>query len=142
VASILDQHNFRHEDVLAALQFLVGLGATAVAGQIILKRLPEIDGRWYHDLRPITKQLAADQPLAAVLLYRKMAKAVLNEARSKHYPYAAKDVLSAGQVAEAVTDWKGHEDHAVFMDRIRKQHGRKSAFWPLLEEKPRRRSRA
>jgi hypothetical protein len=141
VASILDQHNFRHEDVLAALQFLVGLGATAVAGQIILKRLPEIDGRWYHDLRPITKQLAADQPLAAVLLYRKMAKAVLNEVRSKHYPYAAKDVLSAGQVAEAVTDWKGHEDHAAFMNRLRKQHGRKSAFWPLMEEKPRRRSR-
>jgi hypothetical protein len=57
-----------------------------VAGQIILKRLPEIDGRWYHDLRPITKQLAADQPLAAVLLYRKMAKAVLNEVRRSTTP--------------------------------------------------------
>ena len=40
-------------------------------------------------------------------MYRAMAEAVLNEARSKHYSYAAKDVLSASQVAEAVTDWKG-----------------------------------
>ncbi len=109
----------QHEDVLAALQFLVGLGATAVAGQIILKRLPDIDGRWYHDLRPIAKQLATDQPLAAVVLYRVMAEAVLKEARSKHYSYAAKDVLSAGQIAEAVTDWKGHGDHAAFVNRLR-----------------------
>ena len=64
-----------------------------------------------------------------------MAEAVLKEARSKHYSYAAKDVLSAGQIAEAVTDWKGHGDHAAFVNRLRQQHGRKSAFWPLLEEK-------
>ena len=105
----------QHEDVLAALQFLVGVGATAVAEQIILKRLPEIDGRWYHHLRPIAKQLTADQPLSAVLLYRAMAETVLKEARSKHYPYAAKDVLSAGQAAEAVTDWNDHRNHAAFI---------------------------
>jgi hypothetical protein len=121
----------QHEDILAALQFLVGLGATSAAGQIILKRLPEIDGRWYHDLRPMAKQLTTDQPLAAMLLYRVMAEAVLNEARSKHYSYAAKDVLSTGQVAEEVTDWKGYEDQAAFVNGLRRQHGRKSAFWPL-----------
>jgi hypothetical protein len=57
---------------------------------------------------PIVRAIAFSDKPCPVLLYRKMAEAVLNESRSKHYSYAAKDVLSAGQSAEAVTDWKGH----------------------------------
>src|SRR4051812_19751957 len=34
----------------SAIDLLVGLGAVKPAGQAVLERFPDIDGRWHHDL--------------------------------------------------------------------------------------------
>jgi hypothetical protein len=52
------------------------------------------------------------------------------------YPYAARDLIRAGQAAELVGDWRGIEPHADFLHRLRREHGRKHAFWPQVDGKP------
>jgi hypothetical protein len=104
----------RHQDIASALRFLTRIDETEAAERLVLTRAEEIDGHLYF-------------------LYRAMTLAVLGAARSKSYRYAARDLLSAGQAAERVTDWHGLPDHAAFLRRLRQEHGRKHSFWPLLE---------
>jgi hypothetical protein len=123
----------RHQDIASALRFLTRIDETEAAERLVLARAEEIDGHLYFVLRPVAEALAPAHPLGAVILYRAMTLAVLGAARSKFYRYAARDLLSAGQAAERVTDWHGLPDHAAFLRRLRQEHGRKHSFWPLLE---------
>jgi hypothetical protein len=107
----------------------------ALAEQLALARTGEIDGRDYQVLRPVAATLAAAHPLGGVVLYRAMAEAVLAESRSKSYPYAARDLIRAAQTVEFVEDWRDVEPHAAFLQRLRQEHRRKLAFWPLVEGK-------
>jgi hypothetical protein len=62
-----------------------------------------------------------------------MAEPVLAE--SKSYPYIAGAPIRAVQTAEFLVDWRDVEPHAAFLERLRQEHRRKLAFWPLVEGK-------
>ena len=64
-----------------------------------------------------------------------IAEAVRAASRSTSYPYAARDLIRAAQTAEFVVDWRDVEPHAAFLKRLRQEHRRKHAFWPLVEGK-------
>ncbi|CAK0770058.1 conserved hypothetical protein [uncultured Gammaproteobacteria bacterium] len=124
----------RHDDVSTALSFLVVLREFEAAEGLILKRRGELDGRRYFALEPLAEQLAAARPLAALLLYRVMAEAVLIAAQSKAYHHAARYFRQAQRLARAVADWRGQERHETFLARLRTAHPRKRGFWSEVSQ--------
>ena len=63
-----------------------------------------------------------------------MLESVLDRGASKLYPYAARDLLSCARLADHFGMEPGIEDHAGFMRRLNKQHGRKHGFWGLIKD--------
>jgi hypothetical protein len=63
-----------------------------------------------------------------------MVEDVLDRGASKQYPYAARDLLSCARLADRLGAEPGIEDHAGFMTRLNKQHGRKYGFWGLIKD--------
>lgn len=119
-------------DACGALAFLIDLPNLEAAERLVVERLGAFDGRLYFTLVPLAARLEADRPLAAALLYHRLAEAVLDARRSAAYHHAADYVCTAARLAAAIADWRGHESHAAFMVRLRDVHRRKSAFWPAL----------
>ena len=44
-----------------------------------------------------------------------------------------RDVRACASFAALLPEEPGFENHDVFMARLRREHGRKSGFWALLE---------
>ncbi len=116
-----------------ALHFLVAIGAHAQAAALVIRRLSDVDGSVYWSFRRSADALAPTQPLAAILLHRAMASAVLDKAQSKYYRYAAKDLARAAELEPSVAAWLGFPPHAAHMAALRSQHARKYAFWNLMD---------
>jgi hypothetical protein len=93
-----------------------------------------LDGVAYYTLRPAAEALEEKYPAAATRLYRCMLESVLDRGASKLYPYAARDLLSCARLADHFGTEPGIEDHAGFMRRLNKQHGRKHGFWGLIKD--------
>lgn len=125
-------HALGHEDRNLALAFLVAWPDLAAASRLVHAQVSAMEARDYHRLRPAAEALAERHPAAATLLHRALAEDVLRRATSKHYPYAARDVLACARLADRLPDAAGFESHAAFMARLRREHPRKSGFWALL----------
>jgi hypothetical protein len=121
-----------HNDANAALEFLVDLPDTSAAETLAIKRTRDFDGRAYCQIKPLAERLEDSHPLAAGLLTRVMAEAILDARHSPTYHHAANYICQAEQLAARVSDWRGHESHIDFMARLHDVHRRKSAFWPAL----------
>lgn len=79
-----------------------------------------------------------DAPGAATLFYRRLVTAVLDRATSKYYPYAARDLAAASALADRIMEDPSLEPHGVWMEELRRLHGRKTGFWSLVQsERPR-----
>ena len=122
-----------HDDALAALAFLLDLPDEAAAERLVTTRHHDLDGRSYGNLLPVAERLADRHPLAALLLYRVLAEAVLDGRRSPAYHHAANYICIANRLGSRIDNWQGHETQDAFIARIRDVHRRKSAFWPALE---------
>ena len=86
-------------------------------------------------LGPAAERLAEKYPLAATLLWRRMVENILGRASSNQYGYAARDVQNAAALASRLPDDAGIEDHAAWMERLKREHGRKYSFWQRLEKR-------
>lgn len=78
-----------HPDVHRALPLLADL-APDIAADLVHRRLGEIQGEVYFVARPVADRLAQTLPVAAILLYRAMADAVLRNGQSLAYDYAVR----------------------------------------------------
>ncbi len=125
-------HALAHPDRTLALGFLVGWPNLEAANRLVRDRCGELDGRDYGRLRPAAEALAERYPAAATLLHRALAEDVLQRASSRQYQYAARDVRSCEGLVPFVPNEAGLETHDAFMDRLRREHPRKSGFWSLL----------
>ena len=130
--------NFRNP--LAALSFLVSwtaLDRTSLVSQPALDRAADLivrqgttlDGNAYEILTAAADALSAKYPLAATLSLRAMIDFALTRARSSRYKHAARHLTTCGRLASAIDDFRAFESHAVYEARLRREHGRKSAFW-------------
>ena len=111
-----------------ALSFPVGWPNLEAANPLVRDRHGQLDGRDYGRLRPAAERY----PAAATLLHRVLAEDVLQRASSRQYQYAARDVRACEGLAPFLPDEAGLEAHDAFMARLRREHPRKSGFWPLL----------
>jgi len=123
----------RHADVHAALAFLINWPALGRAARVIDARIEEIDGNFYELLDPAASALEGKHPLAAVLLRRRLIDFTLKKARSTRYRLAARHVREIESQRSDIANYGRHENHSEFMMRLKREHGRKPAFWSLLE---------
>ena len=115
--------------LLQALSFLVSWPALDRAGKLVVQRADELNGDHYEILSPAGDALAATHPLAATLVYRSMIDFSLTQARSKRYKHAARHLADCASLSSAIEDFGSFETHKTYETRLRKKHGRKTAFW-------------
>jgi hypothetical protein len=124
----------RHDDPHRALAFLVDWPNLAAAADLVGGRLGELDGGNYGTLGRAAAALATRHPQAATLLFRRMAGDILRRAAASQYQYAARyarecEALCSRLGADAAVD-----SHEAFLQRLRRDHGRKYKFWHLLDQ--------
>lgn len=125
-------HVERHGNVHAALAFLINWPALGRAAHVVDARIEEINGDLYELLAPAASALEGKHPLAAILLRRRLIDFTLRKARSTRYRHAARHVREIESQQSDIGDYGRHESHAAYMARLKRDHGRKPAFWSLL----------
>jgi hypothetical protein len=118
--------------VLQALSFLVSWPALDRAADLVLQRADELDGDHYEVLTPAADALAAKHPLAATVALRAMIDFSLRNARSSRYRHAARHLLDCSSLASTIADFRQFEPHAAYEANLRREHGKKSSFWPFV----------
>ena len=123
-----------HEHPHRALDFFVGWPKLEAAAKLVRERLAELDGGDYGTLNRAAAALAGRHPLAATLLFRRMAEHILRRAAASQYQYAARYIRESEALSARLGPDAEVEPHAAFMQRLRRDHGRKYKFWHLLGE--------
>lgn len=118
---------------LQALSFLVSWPAIDRAAKLVLERSGELDGDHYEVLTPAADALAGKHPLAATIVLRAMIDFSLTNSRSSRYRHAARHLLDCSGLSLAIKDFGSFEPHDAYEARLRREHGRKSSFWALVE---------
>ena len=94
----------------------------------------ELDGGDYGTLNRAAAALAGRHPLAATLLFRRMADDILRRAAASQYQYAAGYVRECAALSAHLGPDAESDSHKAFLQRLRRDHGRKYKFWQLLGE--------
>ena len=137
-------HARNFKNPLLALSFLVSwtaLDRTSVASQpaldraadLIVRQGTNLDGNGYEILTAAADALSARHPFAATLALRAMIDFALARARSSRYKHAARHLTTCARLAPAIDDFGAFESHDVYEARLRREHGRKSAFWSQVK---------
>ena len=71
--------------------------------------------------------------LAAVLLRRSLIEVSLQKGRATRYKHAARHIREIDSQQAEIKDYGNHPTHAEFMVELRRDHGRKTSFWSLLD---------
>jgi hypothetical protein len=120
-------------NLLHALYFLITWPALDRAADLVLKRADDMDGNHYEILAPAAEALAGKHPLAATVLLRPMIDFALRNGRSGRYKHAARHLLDCAGLASSINDFGKFEPHDAYKARLRREHGRKSAFWSFVD---------
>jgi hypothetical protein len=104
-----------------------------IAAELVHRRLGEIQGEVYFVLRPVADRLAETHPLAAILLYRKMADMVLRRGQSLQYDHAVWDLVAAERLVPNVAEWLGQLSQEAYRRQVTTKHRQKRAFWQKME---------
>ncbi len=125
-------HAERYDTVIQAVWFLVSWPALDRAAKVAIQRAAELDGNRYEILSPVAEALAGKYPLAATLALRSMIDFTLRQSRSSRYGHAARHLRECGGLASAITDYVTFAAHDAYVSRLRREHGKKTAFWSLV----------
>jgi hypothetical protein len=120
------------KDFSGALGFLILWPDLNRAAALVPERRRELDGDRYEILTPASEALAGKHKLAAVLVLRAMIDFALNQNRSSRYKHAARHLLSCASLSAGGETFGGLEPHDAYVARLRREHGRKNAFWSLV----------
>ena len=123
------QQAFTCNSIFTAINFLMHMKNLQELSNFIFIRLDDIKGDGYYTLRPAADALRNDYPLAAILLYRKMMQSILEQAKSKYYDYAAKDLIDCALLSSHIVDWQSYDNHEIYFQHIEEKHKRKPRFW-------------
>ncbi|MBV8456406.1 MAG: hypothetical protein JO122_07300 [Acetobacteraceae bacterium] len=121
----------RYGSLLEAISFLVSWPALERAARTVIRRVTDLEGNYYEILAPAAEALAAKYPLAATLLLRAMIDFSLTQARASRYGHAARHLRDCAGLAPTI-DYGSFETHEAYVNRLRREHGRKAAFWTMV----------
>jgi hypothetical protein len=102
------------------------------AARAAVRRAAELNGNHYEVLTPVAEALAAKYPLAATLVLRAMIDFSLAQSRSSRYGHAARHLGACASLAPAIADYGAFGSHDAYVAKLRREHGRKTAFWSLV----------
>lgn len=114
--------------------FLTAMEQWDAAESYLQARAEQLDGDHYQFLLPLVetfKSLA--RPLTASLLYRALLDSILRRARTTTYGHGVRYLRKLDLLAQTVSDWRDIEPHTVYVEQLRRQHGRKTSFWSRYE---------
>ncbi|OIQ89152.1 hypothetical protein GALL_289730 [mine drainage metagenome] len=126
-------HAERYRSPLGALSFLIAWPALGRAAKLVIAHAADLDGDHYEILTRAAEALAAKHPLASTLVLRAMIDFTLGKSRSSRYKHAARHLLECSSLSSAIADFDAFETHQAYEARLRREHGRKSSFWGLME---------
>ncbi len=99
---------------------------------MVIGRAKELDGDHCAILTPTAEAHAAKYTLAATVLLRALIDFSLTQCRASRYRHAAGDLRDCEGLAAAISDYGIFETHDVYVGRLRREHGRKAAFWSVV----------
>jgi 3-methyladenine DNA glycosylase/8-oxoguanine DNA glycosylase len=67
--------------------------------------------------------------LIATIIYRALLDSILRRAESKYYTHGVRYLKKFDKLSETISDWRGVAPHVAYLTALRRDHGRKSAFW-------------
>ncbi|MER2251265.1 DUF6880 family protein [Methylorubrum podarium] len=126
-------HAASRKDPHGGLYFLVRWPNLDRAARLVLERRDEWSGRIWELLAPAAEALEPDHPLAASILYRALIDDILERGRSPAYGHGARHLTRLGELARDLAPGDLTPNHADYVARLRKAHGRKSGFWSQVE---------
>lgn len=131
-------HVLSADEIYGALVFFMEWPRPDLAAKKVLAHRFEWNGGEYAVLTAVADALSFEHALAATILYRTLADDILNRARSKAYPHAARYLQRLTALAKASDEEAArYEDiasHADYTADLRKKHGRKRSFWAQTEQ--------
>ncbi len=96
----------------------------------LLQRIDQLDGNLYSTLVKYAEAFEQrDKLVMSSLIYRALVDSILARALSKYYHHAVKYLKKLDNIALRITDWQTVLSHADYLELLREQHKRKSAFW-------------
>jgi hypothetical protein len=114
--------------------FLTAMGQWDAAENYLQARAEQLNGDHYQFLLPLAETFESlARPLTASLLYRALLDSILSRARTTTYGHGARYLRKLDLLAQTVSDWRNIEPHAVYVEQLRRQHGRKISFWSRYE---------
>jgi hypothetical protein len=123
-----------YENPHRALAFLVGWPDLPRAAGLVERKQKVWQGEHYAVLAPAAEALVQDHPLAATILYRRLLDGILESGRSAAYTHGARYLLELDGLADRVAAGAIDPSPAAYRERLRRDHGRKHAFWGLLRD--------
>lgn len=117
-----------------ALDCLVRWPDLARAARLVRTRADAWRGEHYALLAPAAEALAADRPLAATILYRRLLDEILRTGRSAAYAHAARYLRELDEIAVRLDPGAITPDPVAYREALRREHGRKHGFWKLFEK--------
>ena len=122
------------DNVVAAATMLLNLEAVEQAEQLLVSRSGQLADIYYGEITRLVEILGPfNLPLVESLCYRALLEDILNRGYSKAYRYAARYFRKIKLLDASISDHKGHPDSENYEAFIRQKHGRKRAFWSLVD---------
>lgn len=112
------------------VDMLLCLNEADRAESLVLANPQAIDSVFYADLLELAKQFVKQKCwLAATACYRGLLCDILNQARNKAYPYAARYYKKLEFISGQVQKYEPLVDHTDFIKQLEEKHGKKRSFW-------------
>lgn len=130
-------HVFAAKQNYLALEFFLQWPHLDKAAKLVVERRAVWSGNAHYVLAPAADILEHDHPLAATILYRLLLDDILGRAKSAAYGHGTRYLAKLDALApmiEAELAETGLGSHAAYREDLRKNHGRKFAFWSLVEK--------
>ncbi len=127
------KQNKKFDDI--DLKFLVETGHLEDASEYVIKHRESVDGNSYYVLGAVAETLTKKEFfLAATIILRALLSSILERKYAKAYHHGADYWKELSKIAPEISDWRGLELHADYINRLKADHKRKSGFWSRVNE--------
>jgi hypothetical protein len=133
VALVADR--IRHDVSFSAgdASILLECGRHADAAEYVVRRRPLVNGDDWERLRPLAEDFeAADELVAAAVIYRALIDSILQRAQSSIYHHAARYHRRLESLSTNIVNWGDVPPQDEYAAQLRERHARKHAFWRLI----------
>ena len=104
-----------------------------LAAKLVIAHRAAWAGQHYGALVPAAEALEHDHPVAATVLYRALLDDILARARSPAYGHGTRYLARLDALESEGLTAAGLIDHESYRAGLRRTHGRKAAFWSIVD---------